>query len=48
MAFYTVTVVLLASYSIEANTKEEAERLVQNELPSNIGSVNIISTELET
>ena len=33
MTWYTVTVHMTNNYSIEADTPEEAERLVQRELP---------------
>ena len=47
MAFYTVTVMMTAAYSVEADTKEQAEIDVQREYPHAVESVSIISTELE-
>lgn len=47
MAWYTVTVQMINTYSVEANTKEQAEIEVQREYPHAMDSVSIISVELE-
>jgi hypothetical protein len=47
MAWYTVTVMMTCAYSVEADTKEQAEWLVQNEFPHAAESVSIISVEEE-
>lgn len=48
MAWYTVTVVMTNAYSVEADTREQAEIEVQREYPHAVESVSIISVELET
>jgi hypothetical protein len=46
MAWFTVSVSMRVEYSIEADTVEEAERLVQRELPDD-AAVYGMDTELE-
>jgi hypothetical protein len=47
MRMYLVRVAMTCSYDVEADNEDEAERLVQNLLPSDMDSVDWVKAELQ-